>query len=108
MEKTKSTPLTTPTSKTTSKRWSDAWKTWKYQKPKIDYTKEFLLHLMWNDWEAMERLIIRNGWMHLKWVHLLEKEKLDLIQKFVNDRKKYYTLEGRLGKDENPQQLKLL
>lgn len=55
----------------------------------------------------MERLIIKNGWLHLKFVHLMEREKLTIIQRFITDRKKWYTLEGRLGK-EDTQQLKLL
>jgi hypothetical protein len=37
----------------------------------------------------------------------MEREKLTIIQRFVTDRKKWYTLEGRLGKDDTTQ-LKLL
>lgn len=107
MEKTKNTNSTTQTTKQTSKVWSNAYKTWKYHKPKIDYDKMQLLHLCWNNPEAMERLIIKNGWLHLKFVHLMEREKLTIIQRFITDRKKWYTLEGRLGK-EDTQQLKLL
>ena len=57
----------------------------------------------------MERLIIQHGWNHLTWVHLFEREKLELINKFIRDPQKYYTLEGRLGKTpDTSSQLKLL
>jgi hypothetical protein len=49
----------------------------------------------------MADLIMAHSWQSLKWVHLFEKEKLRIIQNFLIDRKKHYTLEGRLGKRTN-------
>jgi hypothetical protein len=38
----------------------------------------------------------------------MEREKLLIIQRFISDRKKWYTLEGRLSDEEKQkQQLKL-
>jgi hypothetical protein len=54
----------------------------------------------------MADLIMAHSWQSLKWVHLFEKEKLRIIQNFLIDRKKHYTLEGRLGKEQT-EQLKL-
>lgn len=54
----------------------------------------------------MADLIMAHSWQSLKWVHLFEREKLRIIQNFLIDRKKHYTLEGRLGKEQT-EQLKL-
>ena len=106
MANSKSINSTTQTSKKTSRVWSDAYKTWNYTKERIPYDKMYLLHLCWNDPKAMADLIMAHSWQSLKWVHLFEKEKLRIIQNFLIDRKKHYTLEGRLGKEQT-EQLKL-
>lgn len=55
----------------------------------------------------MGELIMAHSWQSLKWVHLYEREKLQIIKNFLIDRKKHFTLEGRLGKETEQTQLKL-
>jgi hypothetical protein len=57
----------------------------------------------------MAELIIAHSWTSLNWVHLFEREKLQIIRNFITDREKHFTLEGRLKKEiQQEQQLKLL
>jgi hypothetical protein len=57
----------------------------------------------------MMELIIAHSWTSLNWVHLFEREKLQIIRNFITDREKHFTLEGRLKKEiQQKQQLKLL
>lgn len=57
----------------------------------------------------MNSLILYHSWTSLKWVHIFEKEKLLIIQKFILNYEEEYTLEGRLKNEiDKPQQMKLL
>ena len=44
----------------------------------------------------MNNLILYHSWTSLKFVHIFEREKLLIIQKFVLNYEEEYTLEGRL------------
>lgn len=80
---------------------------WHPNRAKIKYDSQTLLHLCWNHPEAMNRLIIRHGWLGLNFVHPYEMDKLEIIKRFIQERERWYTLEGRLGSEKQSDQLSL-
>ena len=55
----------------------------------------------------MNRLIMRHGWLGLNFVHPYEMDKLEIIKRFIQERERWYTLEGRLGSEKQSDQLSL-
>lgn len=56
----------------------------------------------------MNNLILYHSWTSLKFVHIFEREKLLIIEKFILNYEEEYTIEGRLKNEiDKPQQMKL-
>lgn len=56
----------------------------------------------------MTNLILHHSWTSLKFVHIFEREKLLIIQKFLLNYEEEYTLQGRLKNEiDKPEQMKL-